>query len=706
MRVRINGGVIGPTNLTTQGTASGIYSIVEAQIDRQNNLWPTYSTYSSDQYFNRTSLLLHGDGSINANNNTILDSSPQATTLTRAGTTTQGSFSPYSQVGWSSYISGGSKYVTLPSQATGSASPFSFNTGDFTIECWVYINSLTVERNIIDTVNSGDAVGTGRYGLGITTAGVIRFYTGAGTNILTGATLSPATWYHIAVTRSSSVLRIFVDGSQVASSSDTTSYVVGNTNRPILGINGFDASSNPMDGYISNLRIIKGNALYTGTFIPSTIPLTAVSGTSLLTFQDNRFKDNSTNSWTLTTSGNPGIQPISPFAPTVAYGVSAVGGSITAITASDSVTGTMNGSPGTGDFSIEFWLYPTSYASATNVVPFALGASNAAGSLSIFFSTTSTQTVFRYGAGGSGNDYTIGSVPALNTWTHYALCRNSGTTTVYVNGVVVTNTGTAISGTPTITATAMSMFALSGLSQYLGYMTGVRYITGSSAYTGPFNLPTAPVSSSGTTLLLLNGTNGSIYDSTTRNNLVTSSGGGRIDTTQSKFGGSSIRLQGGVNMITTAGPQNSLGIGNYTVEMWIYLDGAGVQRPMGQGALGTGEFLFIIYGDGSFDWCESVTARVNPGSGAVPPTTWTHIAIVRSGLTTSVYINGTQTGSTYTPVSNYNYSSTNPIYIGAGGSGATGGQTFAGYIDDLRITPGAARYTSNFSVPSTAFPNL
>jgi hypothetical protein len=165
------------------------------------------------------------------------------------------------------------------------------------------------------------------------------------------------------------------------------------------------------------------------------------------------------------------------------------------------------------------------------------------------------------------------------------------------------------------------------------------------------------------------------------------------------FNGSSQYLTAGTNT------NLALGSGDFTMEMWIWFDSMGTQRPMGQGSLGTGEFLLIFYGDGSFDFTDSVTARINGGAGAVTATTWYHLAIVRSGLTLAAYVNGTQKGTTYTPATNYNYNSTNPIYFGAGGAGATGSQTFAGYLDDIRITVGVARYTSNFSVPSTSYGN-
>jgi hypothetical protein len=74
---------------------------------------------------------------------------------------------------------------------------------------------------------------------------------------------------------------------------------------------------NPLTGYISNLRVVAGTALYTSAFTPSTTPLTAVSGTSLLTCQSNRFIDNSSNAFTITRNGDVSVQRFSPFAPTL-----------------------------------------------------------------------------------------------------------------------------------------------------------------------------------------------------------------------------------------------------------------------------------------------------------------------------------------------------------------------------------------------------
>jgi hypothetical protein len=84
-------------------------------------------------------------------------------------------------------------------------------------------------------------------------------------------------------------------------------------------------------------------------------------------------------------------------------------------------------------------------------------------------------------------------------------------------------------------------------------------------------------------------------------------------------------------------------------------------------------------------------------AGTITLNTWTHVAWTRSGSSNRLFINGTQVGSTTTDATNYTSTAS---FIGASQSGTL---PFAGYIDDLRITKGYARYTSNFTPPSSAF---
>ncbi len=79
------------------------------------------------------------------------------------------------------------------------------------------------------------------------------------------------------------------------------------------------------------------------------------------------------------------------------------------------------------------------------------------------------------------------------------------------------------------------------------------------------------------------------------------------------------------------------------------------------------------------------------------------ITITRSGTSTKMFIDGVQVGSTYTD--NNNYGTSNPFIIADYGSPTTGTNQLNGYIDELRITKGVARYTANFTPPNAPFPN-
>ena len=89
-----------------------------------------------DPYFNQTVLLLHGDGSNGAQNNTFLDSSTNNFTITRNGNTTQGTFSPFSTQagGWSNYFDGSGDYLTVADNTA-----LDVEASDFTVEFFVYL---------------------------------------------------------------------------------------------------------------------------------------------------------------------------------------------------------------------------------------------------------------------------------------------------------------------------------------------------------------------------------------------------------------------------------------------------------------------------------------------------------------------------------------------------------------------------------------
>jgi hypothetical protein len=177
-------------------------------------------------------------------------------------------------------------------------------------------------------------------------------------------------------------------------------------------------------------------------------------------------------------------------------------------------------------------------------------------------------------------------------------------------------------------------------------------------------------------------------------------GNAQISTSVKKFGTGSMAFDGTGDYLRTNGL--AVGAGDFTVECWIYpssLSGSN-QGVFSVGTTDVAE-AFAIYttATGTINLYASNNERINSSAGVIATGNWYHVALTRSGTTIKLFLNGTQVGSSYT--SSQNFSSTT-INVGWGYGGFV---QFNGYIDDLRITKGYARYTSNFTPPTAAFPN-
>jgi hypothetical protein len=169
------------------------------------------------------------------------------------------------QFGASSMLFDGTgDYLSIPANAD-----FAFGTGDFTIDMWLRPNSVSGNQNIIGTTPTGIDEGW----LIRLEGGNIRFYLldGGTFGLLSTATLSVGTWYHIAVVRSGTDVDLYIDG--VSDASGTTSADNNTTNRTFsLGaqLNASDVASVEYDGWMDEVRIVKGTAAWTANFTPPT----------------------------------------------------------------------------------------------------------------------------------------------------------------------------------------------------------------------------------------------------------------------------------------------------------------------------------------------------------------------------------------------------------------------------------------------------
>jgi hypothetical protein len=175
--------------------------------------------------------------------------------------------------------------------------------------------------------------------------------------------------------------------------------------------------------------------------------------------------------------------------------------------------------------------------------------------------------------------------------------------------------------------------------------------------------------------------------------------GAKLSTSQKKFGTASLALNGTTDYATVASsPDFAFGTGAWTIEMWVYRVGnAGANQILIDLRPSNPSVTTVLYLNTTYVPTLLVSGvNVITGAAAVPLNTWTHIAVAKSGTSTKMFVNGTQSGSTYTDNNNYIQSG---LVIGAN---FIFGSLFNGYIDDLRIEKGVAKYTANFTAPIQA----
>jgi len=417
-------------------------------------------------------------------------------------------------------------------------------------------------------------------------------------------------------------------------------------------------------------------------------------------------------------TGTPSVQRFSPFDPAAEYSTSVIGGSgyfggtNQYLTVPDNAALTF----ATGDWTAECWCYPTVAGTASCL--FARRATGATfGALNV--SQESGGLNLLCGDGSSFPVNITGTSMRLNAWNHVAAVRNGSTFTLYLNGTSIATA--TYSGSLNSASSVFSVGAFGNGNDAFdgGYIGNVRFVKGTALYTSAFTPPTAPLTAITNTSLLLNTVNAGIFDNAMMNDLVTV-GNAQVSTAVKKYGTGSMAFDGSGDYLTA--PRSAafdLAAGNWTVETWFNLSALLSSGSAGtfasqwrSGAGGSLGWFFYLYNNAgtyqlyltySTTGSNQINLLVNlpsaPSVGA-----WNHVAFVRSGTNFLVFLNGVQVGSTQTLNATI-FNSTASVWIGAQEGGSGPAYLLNGYIDDLRITKGIARYTANFTPPTAAFPN-
>lgn len=220
--------------------------------------------------------------------------------------------------------------------------------------------------------------------------------------------------------------------------------------------------------------------------------------------------------------------------------------------------------------------------------------------------------------------------------------------------------------------------------------------------------PTDPDFASVVSLLHFNGTDGSTTFTDVKGKTWTSSNAAtaRLSTADSKFGTASLLLSGG-NISTPDSADWHFGSGDFTIECWVkpttLTQTGGIVAQWDGGGGGRSFILFHVNSNFQFSYSTNGTSFTNAFAAAAGWSTsaWQHIAVSCNSGTIRGYVNGVQVGTNHTRVGAL-FDSFRALGVGDNSSGGT---SYQGRVDDLRITKGVGRYPAAFTPPTAAFPD-
>ncbi|WP_158284133.1 LamG domain-containing protein [Azospirillum sp. TSO22-1] len=597
-------------------------------------------------------------------------------------------------------------------------------TQDFTIETWVRPETAPPmgEGYVFDLrdTNTGDTRGAAYMSYNYSTG---KFSTGGIAGMIASATSAVQTWHHVAVVRYNGTRTLYVDGVSVGSAVDTTNYTnsqiwFGKPTGP--GPNGYS-----LNGWLSNFRVSKV-ARYTAAFTRPTVEFTRDSDTVYL------FKG----------CDGHGSQLIRDDSRS-GHDVRLINSGCTISTARakfGTSSAVMDGSPGTGisiddnkphndfqlgsdDFTIDTWVYPTSFG--TGAILFAIGPVSANLSLRCTHDS-SGQVRLSAASSNSGYDIANGTVfgtLTLNAWNHVAITRSGTSLRGFVGGVLGT---TASAGTNTITRgspyVTIGRYADNTTPNFAGNVDEFRVKRGVAEWTSTFTPPTSAHTTDDRTILLLHfdGANGdkvtldssessygnNVFGDTTTPTwqlMWNSTPQTSLSSTFTRGGhGTSLRLDGTQWAVltyaqpSTGHPMYFASGEQFCIEGWVYLSAVtSVTLFTYGGAVNTASAAYLrldfvsgvptlVYGNGSG----------NLATGPSVSTGWNHIAAVREGRGWVVYSNGVA-GTPANPATYFTHASeAHTLWLGT--NFALNG-FISGAIDSFRITHGKPRYQTNFT---------
>jgi hypothetical protein len=560
----------------------------------------------------------------------------------------------------------GSNYWTADAN-----SAFDFGTGDFTIECWVY--PITNGQNYPTFLASVTGWSAGASGHRFNNTGYAnKFWFGlngsggvaSGDPLMASTnTFSFNTWHHYSITRSGNTFRMFVNGAL-----ENTQTFSGSYNAGLGGLRSgwstWDGGQGYFTGNISNLRMVKGTALYTSAFTTPTAEVGNIANTVLITCRSSTFINLSTNAVTITPSNSPvisvGSLSLSP--PSL---LGSADYSIVRNTPSASRQDSWDNIVATA--MVDTLNRPTNYFGNETTEPTIVVITNSTGSLRNII-TPSFDLGFNTGR--IVNLTTVSS----GAWT-FDIDRMTSTQNFTTGSIITAWSGQGSFGSD---SNVVTVSAINSSTSLLCRATGL---------VAPSTGTIFAVSPSGAVIIPPQITAVNPYS--TDYSIITA----EQNTYRTSFNGSS-------DYYTLSSSAFAFGANNFTVEAWIWLNALPTSDAWPSnysihmviatvGSPSVGDGIGFIIGQTKL-LIQNNDTQYASGVHGLTTSTWNHVAYVRSSDTFNFYVNGISKGSAA-------FSGT----VGTGSSGYLGCETgqgafFNGRMSNLRMVNGVAVYTTTF----------
>lgn len=638
---------------------------------------------TSDPYINNVVFLSHFNGTHLST--TIVDDCGSTVTSVNNSRLTN----TRKKFGVTSLECGPDQHLTIPHR-----SELNLLASDMTIEMWIYPYGAWYQTKSLLTKYMNETAG---FSFHVSATGLLIFSVAAGSyySVISASAIPVDQWVHVAVTLENKTARLFVNG-VLDGSADFSGYTLTDSSSTMYI--GFDplASARYFYGNIDEMRITRGVARYTSNFTVPTdefpSPLTDTYYdpywgyvTSALKMEFGGVGETSTSvvdlkSNAVTVSGATVLSKANK-----KYGVASayIGGS-GGMTVTDGAV--MNF--GTGDFTVEAWVYqpsttgrgPLFYLSG----PYWFGVDCGSNSNNLYV----------YAGGGSSSTFK----PPLNQWFHIAMSRSGSTIRVFVDGVQVHSLiSSAILGGESGHTLNIGKSPYD-VSFFTGYIDDFRVTKGVARYTAAFTPETSsfavgrvdPLYSQVVSLLRFNGASGaSVITDEAGMTWTAVSGTITTETDIKKYGLSAGKFTNTVRY--TSSPAINLGsTQDFCIECWIYLEQGSVYQGLFD--INATTYAYITTTNTLVLQC--------PGGYYITPALslnrWYHIAIVRSAGTVRFIVDGV-VGSSVSSSATYANAT---LTLGYNVSVTGNNLALQGRMDNFRLTIGSPRYTTTPFTPT------